>query len=187
MPEGQPNNLRLPKPADREGVINQLRGAQAGPPGRRAQRAAFLLAAMGVNYERSRDYLLWVFKGCTTPDMARGCDDMTGEYLAYLYSHGHSEVLRPLLQDGVNNYNAAGAEYLGHFFSQLVGKSPDDFLEAVRSFPVETQNRMCSFTGSADGGGMTPADLKKTREQLSGKGALARRCLREIERANTQN
>jgi len=186
MPGGRPDGLVLPKPDEREGVIKQLKNVQAGNPGPRAQRAAFLLATMGVNYERSRDYLLWVFKGCTVPDIARGCDDMTGDYLANLYSHGHSEILRPLLQDGVNSYSASGAEFLGDFFSHLVAKSPGDFLEAVRSFPVETQKKMCFFAGSADGGGMAPADLKRARDQLRGKGVVARRCLEAIERANTQ-
>ena len=186
MPEGRPDGLRLPRPAEREGAIRQLKSAQGGPPGRRAQRAAFLLAAMGVNYERSRDYLLWVFRGCAIVDVARGCDEMTGEYLAYLYSHGHSELLRPLLLDGANT-DAGVSEFLGEFYSGVVAKSPNDFLEAIRPFPIETQNKVCWLAGSTDGSGMAPTDLKRVRVQLSGKGALARRSLREMERANTQN
>jgi hypothetical protein len=109
---------------------------------------------------------------------------MTGEFLAYLYEHGHSEVLKPLMKDG-SSYDAAGSEFVGDFLSKLVAKSPDNFLDAVRSFPIPTQKKICYFAGSADSGGMAASDLRKARKALAAMtDDVAGRCLREIEHAN---
>jgi hypothetical protein len=59
----------------------------------------------------------------------------------------------------------------------------DDFLDAVRAFLVPRQSKMPP--SPANGGGMFPPDPKRAHEQLTRKNdAVARRCLREIERAN---
>ncbi|HEX2952190.1 MAG TPA: hypothetical protein VHV83_21865 [Armatimonadota bacterium] len=144
------------------------------------------MATMNVDYERNRNYLLWVFKGCNVPEVKNGCDDMTGTYLAYLYEHGHAEVLKPLMT-GLNGYNAAGSEFIGGFLSRLVAKNHADFLNAIRDFPVPEQKEICYFTGLADGGGMSPADLRQARKQLGAmEDSVARRCLQQIEKANRQ-
>ncbi len=158
MPDGGTRRLRLPKPEERAPVIRQLQRMQTDIHKPDVQRVAFLLAVLGLDYERNRDYLLWVFKGCSVPEIKHGCDDMTGEFLAYLYEHGHSEVLKPLMKDG-NSYNAAGSEFVGDFLSKLIAKSPDNFLDGVRSFPAPTQKKICYFAGSADGGGMAASDF----------------------------
>ena len=184
MPDGGTHRLQLPKPEQRAHVVQQLRRMQNDIHKPDAQQVAFLLALLGVDYERNRDYLLWVFKGCGVPEMKRGCDDMTGEFLAYLYEHGHPEVLKPLMKDG-NSYDAAGSEFVGDFLSKLVAESPNDFLDAVRSFPVPTQKKICYFAGSADGGGMAQIGLMKARKKMGAMtDIVARRCLREIEYAN---
>jgi hypothetical protein len=185
LPDGNIRQLVMPRPSDRERVIHQLRAAQATAQGVRAQEVAFLLAVLGADYERNRDYLLWVMKGCEVSEIKHGCNDMTGDYLISLYEHGHPEILAPLLSSSVKDYNAAGSEGLGGFFSELVAKSPNDFLDAVRSFPASTQRKMCYFAGLADGSGMAPADLRKVRKQLGTMNdEIARRCLRQIEQAN---
>ena len=185
LPDGNPRRLVMPKRSERESVIHQLRATRATAQGEHAQQVVFLLAVLGADYERNRDYLLWVLKGCEVPEIKHGCDDMTGEYLIYLYEHGHPEILAPLLSSSVKDYSAAGSEGLGGFFSELVAKSPNAFLDAVRSFPASTQRKMCYFAGAADGGGMSPADLRKVRNQLGAMNdEIARRCLRQIEQAN---
>lgn len=185
MPEGNPRRLVMPKPSEGARVIHQLRVAQTTARGDQAQQVAFLLAVFGSDYQRNRDYLLWVLKGCEVPEIKHGCNDMTGEYLFYLYEQGHPDILAPLLNSSVKSHSAAGAESLGELFADLVVKSPKDFLGAVRLFPPSTQRKMCYFAGTAGDGGMAPADLKKVRKQL---GAMndetAQRCLREIEEAN---
>jgi hypothetical protein len=184
MPEGGPHPLQMPTPEQRVPVIRQLQRMQNDIHKPDAQQVAFLLAVLGVDYERNRDYLIWVLRGCSVPEVKHGCDDMTGEFLAYLYEHGHPEVLIPLMKYG-NSYNAAGSEFVGGFLSEVVAKSPDSFLDAVRSFPVPTQKEICYFAGSADGGGMAPSDFQKARKALAAKkDDVAERCLREIKHAN---
>jgi hypothetical protein len=185
----QPYNtasLKLPKPSEREDAIKQLKKAQRTAYEARAQQIAFLLAVLDVDYQRNRDYLIWVLKGCDVPEIKNGCDEMTGGYLVFLLQQGHREILAPLLDASVKDYNAAGSESLGAFFSQLVARSPDEFLDAVRSFPPSTQKKICSFAGSGDGGGMEPSDLKRVRAHLGGMhdDEVARRCLLQIEHAN---
>ena len=185
LPDGAPGRLVLPKPTERPRVIRQLRALQAATPGDRPQQVAFLLAALGADYERNRDFLLWALKGCEDPKITHGCDAFTGQYLSYLYEHGHHEILAPLLASGVKSNAAESKEYLGAFFSELVAKSPNEFLDAVRHFPVPTQKKMCSFAGYGDGSGMAEADLRKARKQLGAMNdEVARRCLRQIEAAN---
>jgi hypothetical protein len=185
LPDGNVRRLAMPKPSERERVIRRLNAAQAGAEGSRAQEVAFLLAVLGADYERHRDYLLWVMKGCEVPEIKHGCNFMTGDYLIFLYEHGHPEILAPLLSSNANSYNAAGSESVGSFMSELVAKSPKEFLDAVRSFPPSKQERVCFLAGAGDGGGITPAELRKVRKQL---GAMneetARRCLQQIEKAN---
>ncbi len=185
LPDGSVRRFVMPKPAEKEKVIHRLQAAQVSAQRERAQQVAFLLAALGADYERNRDYLLWVMKGCEVPEIKHGCSDMTGEYLAYLYQHGHPEILRPLMTATVHNYNAAGAEFLGGFLSELVVRTPNDFLDAVRSFPASTQQKICSLAGVADGGGMAPGDLRKVRSELGRMhDEVAQRCLQQIEQAN---
>lgn len=185
IPQESIASLKLPKPSEREDVIKQLKEAQRTAHGPRAQKIAFLLAVLNVDYDRNRDYLLWVLRGCDVPEIKNGCDDMTGEYLIYLLRHGHREILAPLLDAAIEDYNAAGSEGLGGFFSEFVAASPAEFLDAVRSFPAATQRKMCSFAGSGDGGGMRPSDLRKVQASLGAMhDEVARRCLLQIENAN---
>jgi hypothetical protein len=184
MPNGGVHPLLLPSLEQKGHVVRQLQRMQNDVSHPDAQQVAFLLAVLDVNYVQNRDYLVWVLKGCNVPEVTHGCDDMTGEFLAYLYDHGHSEVLTPLMKYG-NSYNAAGSEFVGTFLSETVAKSPDNFLDAVRSFPVPTQKKICYFAGLADGGGMAPANLRLVRKVLAARpDDVTARCLREIENAN---
>ena len=188
LPNGNPHSLSLPKPAARNGVIKRLKAIQNDPKKPQAQQVAFLLAVLDVDYEHNRDFLLRVFKGCDSVVIQRGCDDMTGEYLAYLYEHGHAELLKPLMVDGAKSYNAAGSEFVGDFLSHIVARSTNDFISAIRSLAVPEQKKVCQFAGSADGGGMNAKDLANARKMLKAMNdPVATRCLREIERANSLN
>jgi hypothetical protein len=74
---------------------------------------------------------------------------------------------------------------LGAFFGDLIEKSPDKFLEAVVTFPVQIQKKACSFAGSSDGGGLGTKGLARARKNLRATGSeAALRCLKEIEIAN---
>ena len=185
MPNGGwPMDLPV-KPSQRDSIIRKLKVAQGTAHGQRAQQVAFLLAAMDVEYDRNRDYLFHVLSGCNFPEIRYACDENTGYYLISLYEHGHQEILAPLLKTSVSNYSAAGSEMLGAFFGDLIEKSPDKFLEAVVTFPVQIQKKACSFAGSSDGGGLGTKGLARARKNLRATGSeAALRCLKEIEIAN---
>jgi hypothetical protein len=90
-----PSSVVLPKPSERANDIKLLKDARREASGFRAQQLPFLLAVLNVDYERNRDYLLWVLRGCDVPEIKNGCDENTGEYLLYLLQHGHPEILAP--------------------------------------------------------------------------------------------
>jgi hypothetical protein len=185
LPNGRvPKDLVL-KPEQRDSIIKKLKVAQGTARAQRAQRVTFLLAALGVEYDRNRGYLLHVLSGCDYPEIRYDCDDVTGDYLVYLYEHGHKEILAPLLKTSIGSYNAAGSEGLGAFFGDLVEKSPEKFLDAVGTLPVPTQKKACGFAGSSDGGGLGAKGLAQVRKNLRTIGSeVALRCLRQIEIAN---
>jgi hypothetical protein len=173
------------RPSERADAAKRLKEARRTAYGSHAQQIAFLLAVLNVDYPRDRDYLLWALRGCDVPEIRNGCDELTGSYLVDLFQHGHREILAPLLNAAIKDYNAAGSEILGGFFSELVASSPEEFLDGVRSFPVPTQKKMCYFAGLGDGGGMGPSDLKELRARLGAMhDEVAQRCLLQIESAN---
>jgi hypothetical protein len=148
----------------------------------RAQEVAFLLAAYDSDYQKNRDYLVHVLRGCATPSVQFGCDDSTGAFLEALYQRGHKGVLKPLMLYGKDSYNASLAELLGDFCSRVLANHTDEFLDAIRSMTPTAQRKVCEFAGSADGGGMNPKDLLQVRKKLKTLGDdLALRCLRAVE------
>ena len=185
LPDGAvPKDLKV-MPEHRERVIKELKRAQATAQGQRAQQVAFILAALKVDYIKNRDYLFHILSGCNYPEIRYDCDDMTGEYLIYLYRHGHREILAPLMKTSIGSYNAAGSEGLGADFGEMIQKSPESFLQAVSRLPVATQRRVCSFAGSGDGGGLGAKGLSQARRNLHAIGGeVALRCLTQIEAAN---
>lgn len=185
LPNGEiPKNLRV-EPAEREDVIHRLKTAQVTANGRRAQQIAFILAALNVEYSGNRNYLLHALSGCNYPQIRYGCDYLTGEYLVFLYKHGHLDVLAPLLATSVGSYDAMGREALGADFGEMIQTSPRGFLQALNALPVSTQKRVCYFAGSGDGGGLSSGGLAKARTSLRRTGGqVALRCLAEIEAAN---
>jgi hypothetical protein len=185
LPKGAVPRSLLIKPEQRNSIIKKLKAAQDNAHAQRAQRVAFLLAALDVEYDRNRDYLIHVLSGCNYPEGRYDCDDVTGDYLIYLYEHGHQEILAPLLKTSIGSYNAAGSEGLGAFFGELVQKSPEKFLEAVGTFALPTQRKACGFAGASDGGGLGAEGLALVRKKLRVIGGeVANRCLKEIEAAN---
>jgi hypothetical protein len=185
MPNGGwPTDLPV-KPAQRDSIIKKLKVAQGTARAQRAQKVAFLLAALNVEYDRNRDYLFHVLSGCNYPEIRYNCDESTGYYLIQLYEHGHQGILAPLLKTSLGSCHAAGAEGLGGYFGDLVLKSPEKFLEAVNTFPVPTQKKICGFAGESDGGGLGAEGLAQARKKLRAIGSeVALRCLKEIEIAN---
>ncbi len=173
-------------PAEKAKAVEQLRLIQKRATGERSQEVAFLLAAYDVDYEKNRDYLIHTLRGCTSPSIKFGCNDNTGAFLIALYERGHKELLEPLMLLGKDSYNAALAEGVGAFYSEVLLKHTAEFLSTIRPFPSQTQRRLCELAGTGDGGGMSPADLKRVRKQLGAEreDEVAAKCLRAVEAAN---
>jgi hypothetical protein len=165
--------------------VKQLQVAQKRATGERSQEVAFLLAAYGSDYEKNRDYLIHILRGCSSPSIKLGCNDNTGAFLIVLYERGHKELLEPLMLVGKDTNGAALAEEVGDFCSVVLLKSPAEFLDTIRRFPPRTQRQVCELAGAGDGGGMAPADLKRVRKQLTAKSdEVATRCWRGVEASN---
>ena len=181
LPNHYPQKLPTLSQAESKKVISQLRLAQRQATGMRAQEVAFLLAAYNSDYQKNRDYLLHVLRGCATPSVQFGCDEITGAFLEALYQRGHKDVLQPLILYGKDSYNASLAELLGYFYSRVLADDTGDFLDAIRSMRPDAQRKVCEFA-SGDGSGMAPKDLEQVRKKLRTNGDdLAQRCLRAVE------
>jgi hypothetical protein len=136
-----PARLNL-TPAKRTHAIKALIAARSSAGEDKRQEIAYLLATLGYEYQRNRDELLEVLKGCSHEIPTSGCDDMTGDYLMKLYSQGHKELLRPLLA-AYPTWNATLQEGLGGFMGDRMAADTREFLGLVSTFPPKSQHRMC--------------------------------------------
>jgi hypothetical protein len=163
---GNPVRVASLGSAEQAQAIRQLQTAQKHATGERSQEIAFLLAALGADYERNRDYLVAGLRGCNAPEIKNNCKAETGAFLIGLYARGHHDVLRPLLMEGSGTYNAAAAEMLGEFYADVLTANPTEFLETIRPLAAAKQKAICRMAGEADGGGMPAGQLSRAREQL---------------------
>lgn len=185
MPDGNPSHLARLSPAEQNQAVRQLQSEQKQASAKRRQELAFLLAAMDSDYEKNRDYLVHILRGCTDPSIKFGCDLDTGGFLIALYERGHKDVLKPLMLYGKDSYNAALAEMLGAFYSDVLAERASEFLDTIRGFTPRTQARLCELAGTGDGGGIAKKDLQKARKALKAIGdEIAMKCLRAVETAN---
>ena len=181
--DAPPQALRL-TPAEKGQAVKRLEAAQKQATGKRAQEIAFLLATLGSNYSKNRDYLVRALHGCYHATAKSNCDEETSEFLEALYKSGHDELLPALLAAWVTD-QAALLELLGGFYSNVLTEKPAQFLDSIQSFPMATQKSICALAGSTDGSGMAPETLQQARKQLKAIGsAVALRCLRQVEKAN---
>jgi hypothetical protein len=178
-----PGVVRLSR-EERSVAVAQLEEMRRGSRGKRLQEASYLLAALGSDYEKNRDYLLGVLRNCGVPDT--DCDDETAEFLIQLYKQGHHEVLHALMVAGLKS-DGALSETLGDFYYRVLMKAPAAFLGGVRGLDARTQKAVCGLAGGVDGGGMPPEDLSRARRELRRMGHdVALRCLGEVEESNRE-
>jgi hypothetical protein len=179
---GSPLRVATLDPAQERYAIEQLQKAQRQATGKRSQETAFLLAALGSNYEQNRDYLVQALRGCNSAIIKENCDQDKAAFLIALYERGHHEVLYPLLAVGMHSYNAAASEMSGGFYGDVLVKKPSEFLETIRPLTAPTQSKLCQLAGSGDGGGMRANQLKQVKKQLLAIGdGTALRCLKRVE------
>lgn len=108
---------------------------------------------------------LRTLKGCATRPITLGCSEDTAGYLIRLYDQGDRSLLRPLLDVGPNS-DAALAEILGEFYSNVLFRTPRTFLSAMRTRPAKQRKRLCWMAGVTDGSGMGTEMLRHVRHSL---------------------
>ena len=182
MPVGVPLRKVPAGNVPKNEAISKLNELKKSASGKRLQEISFLLAVLGSDYEKNRDYLLSLLNNCAT---RKGiCDEDPGAYLVNLYRRGHNELLAPLL-DAANTRHAALAELLGSFYSSVITRSPSAFVAAIKTRPQPEQKNLCYMAGAGDGSGMPPEEVNKVRKALrTSSDKVAKDCLAQVEQAN---
>ncbi len=188
MPSGVPTDLARVTEREKPLAVERLKSAQVDATGKRAQQVAFLLAHLGFQYAKNRDYLLRTLYGCRTHKVS--CDEDTAMFVIALYEDGDPSVLKALLRAGLHS-DAALSEVLGDFYADVLIKNTRTFLVNVRVFPPVQQRALCESAGWRDGGGMSPDELKTVQvrlKEINGNSALqcAEALAKAVAEANKQ-
>ena len=185
MPNGVPTELVLPGASGKAKAIAQLKKAQVGAEGLRAQQVAFLLAVLGADYEENRALLVAALERCNARPM-QDCDENTAAFVIGLSQRGDPSLLAPLLRVGPKS-DGALSEILGDFYADTLIHSPKQFLLSVRSLTPSAQQEVCYLAGGRDGGGMSEEELQKVSKDTSALVDVgAQRCLRAVAKAVRQ-
>jgi hypothetical protein len=184
MPEDAPLKKVPAGNVPRDTAVQQLNAEKKSATGKRAEKIAFLLAVFNSDYAQNRDFLLRILNGCTAPASNVRCDEDAGQYLVSLYRRDHRELL-PFLLNAGGTRHAPLAELLGSFYSSLITRTPEVFMNGIKPRPPAEQQRLCYMAGAGDGSGMPAKDLEQVRKTLRGLGNDgARQCLKQVEEAN---
>ena len=148
--------------------IRVLKEAEVEAKNERAVSIAFLLAALGNDYETNRKKVLDALKGCANkPYPEEGeCTFFVADYLMELCRRGDFSLFRPVF-DVSNKADGAFAESLGGFYSAMLYEHPEQFLSSLSPYPENKQRDLCSSAGVEDGGGMAEQRFLDIRESLN--------------------
>ena len=151
---------------DRTEEIRVLKEAQPEAKNQCALGIAFLLAALGDDYEANRGKLLDALKECANKPYPEQCTDFIADYLMELCRKGDFSLLRPIF-DVSKNADGAFAESLGDFYSDMLYEQPEQFLRALSPYPKNKQRDLCASAGAGDGSGMPEEEFRNIRESLN--------------------
>jgi hypothetical protein len=147
---------------DRAEEIRVLKEAQVEAKNERALSSAFLLAALGNDYEANRKKLLEALRECANKPE----EDFVADLLMRLCRRGDFSLFRPLF-DVSKNADGGFSESLGEFYSDMVYEQPEQFLTALSPYPKNKQRDLCSLAGAEGDGGMTEERFQHVRESLN--------------------
>jgi len=151
---------------DRAEEIRVLKEAQVEAKNERAISIAFLLAALGNDYEANRKKLLDALKECANKPEEGECTYFVADYLMELCRKGDFSLFRPLF-DVSKKADGAFAESLSSFYSDMLYEQPEQFLRALSPYPKNKQRDLCSSAGVEDGSGMAKERFRNIRESLN--------------------
>jgi len=170
--------------------IRVLKEAQVEAKNERAVSIAFLLAALGDDYEANRKKLLDELQECAEPHPEE-CTSFVADYLMELCRRGDFSLFR-LLFDMSRKADGAFSESLGSFYSDMLYEQPEQFLRALSPYPKNKQRALCSAAGFEDGGGMAEERFLNIHKSLSDISdvflrPVARTCLLGLETSHRQS
>ncbi len=168
---------------DHSEEVQVLREAQVKAEGDRAIGIAFLLAALGEDYESNRGRLLERLKECahkSYPEEGE-CTDIVADHLMELCRRGDYSLFKPLF-DVSNKADGAFSESLWAFYSDMLYKQPEQFLKALASYPKKKQSGFCWEAGIEDGSGMDEERFRHVSQSLNDISARSDNSLRPIAR-----
>jgi hypothetical protein len=178
----------------RSEVIDALKAAPPSASYDRALGIAFLLAALGDDYQSNRTMLLKALDSCRPrgyPHASR-CADIISGYLIDLAQRGDTSLFTPLF--GVADQSDGDfAESLGVFYSDALSKHPGEFVAALIPLSTKSQDLVCTFASHEDGSGMPDETFREAKQSLnaigrqnSQLGPVARRCAASLQRGKQQ-
>jgi hypothetical protein len=172
--------------------IRVLKEAQVEAKNERSVSIAFLLAALGNDYEANRKKLLDALKECSDRPYPKDgeCTYFVADYLMELCQRGDFSLFKPLFNSS-RKADGAFAESLGAFYSAMLYEHPKQFLEFLSPYPKNKQRALCSSAGVEDGGGMAEERFQNIRKSLNDVSdnsfrRVARTCLLGLERGYKQ-
>jgi len=145
-------------------AVSALSEEQERAIGMRAISIAYLLAALGDNYEDNRDKVTSAIADCRSGIITDSCDLIVG-YGIDLFNRGDKSFLKTLLDVGIGS-DGALSESLGDFYANVLWKQPDLFLQGVSGYPNNQQAELARLAGAADGFGMGDDMLRDVRNSL---------------------
>ena len=178
----------------RDEVVKALKIAERDASGDRVLAIAFLLAAVGEDYQVNKSKLLDELETCRSkpyPDASQ-CADFVAGYLIELGRRGDPSVLPPLFAV-TDMADGDFAESLGDFYSDALIQYPKEFLTALKPYSPNEQQHLCGLAGLLDGSGMSDEeyrDAKRFLNQLSNGqdssiAKLVKKCLSSIQSTRT--
>ena len=190
MPNGVWGDVSQLDRFDRSEEIRALSEAQVSAKDERALGIAFLLAALGDDYELNKGKLLDALNQCSCRSYPKDaqCLDFISGYVMSLGRRGDDSLFEPLFNVS-DKADGCFAESLGCFYSDMLWERPEQFMKALESRNKEDQSRFCNWAESADGSGTDEGMLRDMRHSLrrisaqsnSALAPVARRCLAGLE------
>ncbi|HZS47308.1 MAG TPA: hypothetical protein VFC63_19720 [Blastocatellia bacterium] len=150
---------------DHKEAVSALLDAQEAAIGMKKISIAYLLAVLGQDYEDNRNAVATAISGCGTESNSDNCEVITS-YGTDLFNRGDKTLLKPLLEAGIGS-DGTLAETLGDFYSNVLWKDPQTFLQSLSEFPKEQQAELSMLAGAADGSGMGDDMSRDVRQNLS--------------------
>jgi hypothetical protein len=149
---------------------------------------AYSKAVLGIEYSKSRDLLLTVFKQCAKrPDDfdPYDCSWPLADYLANLYWRGDNDLLLPLFDAAADKPTVLLR--IGSFYGQLLARRPAVGVQTLGQISRKERETLCRRAGDEELWHYSNDVLGPLRDALVGSGAVGQLCWSAIESAEKEH